>query len=276
MRKYLAITTILTLMSLSSGCVTKPTQAQINAENTRLDASITDLNRDIEDQKQHIKIKQDQINYLKNKIKVIEDEKNDSRVNIAYARGQIKDTFNAMQKVIADSEDQLFDCLVGNAPIDRTSQSDPKWPTLLVDQQNKIFDAILFCGGEIYCNNPVEIRFCILRPAKNQKDEYVIEYVIESVSEPFICQKGRHTLIFARAQRLQAQPGSLVGLYINKGNHIALDAYGTGLACEIIVKKLIPGETSVTLPPATAISSASDQTNGKAYSFRLFGSTYLK
>ncbi|HQL86279.1 MAG: hypothetical protein GX574_00085 [Lentisphaerae bacterium] len=272
LKKYLATTAILTIMILASGCKVIPTEEQIKAENARLDKSITDLNRLITDQELHIGRKQKQINYLQKKIDVLEKETYNSRVNITYTRRQVKDTFTAMQKVIADSEDQLFDCLIGNAPIPRTSAFDPERPTILVDQKNKIYEAILFCGGEIYCNNPVEVRFCILRPGKNQTDKLVIE----SVSQPFTCPaSGYHSLTFDRAQRLKARPGSFIGLYINPGNKIAFDAYGTGQTCHAIVKKLIPGETSVTLPPDHA-ASASDQPNGRAYSFRLFGSTYLE
>jgi hypothetical protein len=275
MLNYLAIITItMILMFLSPGCKTIPTQAEINKKNIELDNSIDRQNRINAEQKNYIEIKKKQIEYLQKKIAVLDEEKKDSYDNIDEAHRQIKNTFKAIQKVIADSEDQLFDSLVGNAPISRTNESNPKWPTVLVDRQNEVKESVLFCGGEIYCKNSVEIRFCILRPAKIKNDEYV--YVIESVSEPFRRDKGRHTLIFTRTQRLPAQPGSLVGLYINEGNKIASDAFGTGSSSDIIVKKLIPGETSVTLPPVAEIPSTSNQLNGKAYSFRLFGSTYLK
>jgi len=273
MQKFFLFLIILSQILFFSSCTHIATQEEVDAEEARLRWEIKRLEGEKEKLKNENDEKQKQIAYLKNKICVLKNEEADGRNNIKKAREQIKDTFNAQMKIISESEDQLFDCLFGNAPIPRTQTLSPAKPTLLIDQKNEVnVDSVLFCGGELYCDSKVELRFCVLRPAKAAKNTFIVD----SVSDLYIYQeRGGYRAVFPRDKRLLAKKGYLVGLYIKKYSSITYDDFGTGVTLEVPVKKLLPNETAIDLPPILDISSASDQPRGKAFSFRLFGSTYL-
>ena len=177
-------------------------------------------------------------------------------------------------QVSANSEDQLFDCLVGNAPIERQkSTSETRRPLLLIDCRNIVdVDSLLFCGGELFCKTPVEAQFCILRQSSKGNNAYIIE----TTSDPIKLPAGYNNVLFPRHKRLNARRGNLIGLYIKPNNQICYDDFGTGLSTDIVLKKIIPGETAIRLPPTLGLASSSNKPIGKAFSFRLYGSSYLK
>ncbi|MFA6931568.1 MAG: hypothetical protein WCT05_14680 [Lentisphaeria bacterium] len=219
--------------------------------------------------------KQRQIDHFKEKIGVLQEEKRDGEKNIGIARQQIKSSFTNLMKICEDSEEDLYDCFFGNAPISRGMTLSNTERMLLIDRKNHVnVDKVIFCGGELCLANKATVQFCVLRPAREKKDLYVVE----SLSQEFICQTpGKQKIVFPRDKRMTAFYGNLVGILLTPHAGVYYDAGGTGITAEIPVKKMISGKTAIDLPYLSELTSVQPDLKSKsrAFSFRLFGSTYL-
>ena len=177
-------------------------------------------------------------------------------------------------KICEDSE-RISMTVFGNAPITRGMYLANLQKMLLVDRKNHVnVDKVIFCGGELCLENRATVQFCILRPAREKKDQYVVE----KISQEFICKTpGRQKIVFPRDKRLTAFYGNLVGILISPSAGVYYDAGGTGITSEIPVKKVTLGKTVIKLTylPELTTDQPDLKSRSKAFSFRLFGSTYL-
>ncbi|HOG49860.1 MAG TPA: hypothetical protein PKY10_04675 [Lentisphaeria bacterium] len=258
------------------GCVTylKPDDPRVIEAKLRLQTDINNLEAINKKTQQEINDNNNKTAYFKNKISVVEKEKDDSKDSIRETRQQIKRFFTNLMQVSVDSEDQLFDCLIGNAPIERKKvTNETRQSLLLVDCRNIVdVDSLLFCGGELYSRTAVEAQFCILRQSPQSSNSFIIE----TVSDPFKLPAGYSNVLFPRNKRLSARRGNLIGLYIKPNNKICYDDFGTGKGEEIPLKNIIPRETTIRLTSTPGLPPSSNKPIDKAYSFRLYGSSYLQ
>ena len=259
------------LVLVSCETLEKPTQKKLSDlqfQNERLRLEKAQLEKDAEQRKKDVESS-------KEKITVLENEKEDGEKNITAARQQIKKSFTALMQVCKDSEEDLYDCFFGNAPISRGMYLAAPQKILLIDRKNHVnVDKVIFCGAELCLENRATVQFCVLRPAREKKDIYVVEMI----SEEFICKTpGRAKIVFPRSKRLTAFNGYLVGMLVSPNAGIYYDACGTGVTEKIPMKKIAAGKTSVKLPYLPELSSPGKdlKSKSKAFSFRLFGSTYL-
>ncbi len=261
------------LLLILAGCVAevKPTAKHLSDLQAR-NAALR-IEKELLEQEHFSKRRQ--IDHFIEKIGVLQEEKRDGDKNISIARQQIKSSFTNLMKICEDSEEDLYDCYFGNAPITRGMYLSNNQKMLLIDRKNHVnVDKVIFCGGEVCLENTATVQFCILRPAREKKDHYVVE----RISQEFICKTpGRQKIVFPRDKRLTAFYGNLVGVLITPHAGVYYDAGGTGITSEIPVKKVIPGKTVIKLPYLPELSSFQPdlKSQSKAFSFRLFGSTYL-
>ena len=203
-------------------------------------------------------------------------KKTGRRTQHQKARQQIKSSFTELIKICEESEEDLYDCFFGDAPIPRGRKLSNTKKMLLIDRKNHVdVDKVVFCGGEVCLDNKAVIQFCILRPAREKKDMYVVE----SIGQEFILHTpGSQKIVFPRDKRLIAFSGNLVGILVSPYAGIYYDDCGTGVTAEIPMEKIIPGKTAIHLPYLPELNSLqppNSKSQSKAFSFRLFGSTYL-
>jgi len=242
---------------------------KLRAENAALRLKNEELEKEQETKDGEIK------NFVE-KIEVLQEEKRDGEHNIKKARQQIKSSFTELIKICEESEEDLYDCFFGDAPIPRGRKLSNTKKMLLIDRKNHIdVDKVVFCGGEVCLDNKAVVQFCILRPAREKKDMYVVE----SIGQEFILHTpGSQKIVFPRDKRLIAFSGNLVGILVSPYAGIYYDDCGTGVTAEIPMEKIIPGKTAIHLPYLPELNSLqppNSKSQSKAFSFRLFGSTYL-
>ena len=221
---------------------------------------MAEIEKQITNQKQ-------EMDYEKNRAAVLERENDDLQNNLNQARNNIKETFVTLMGTFEKREEELFDCYIGNAPLNRSKIYCSPGPTLLVDFGNPVLvDNVVLCGAEIYCQSPLTIQFCLIRAARNQAKTMVVE----SISNEYrVNASGKQKIVFPRKQRFFAAKGSYLGIYVSSAAELAYDDKGTGQVLDFQLKKIVPYETTFSEP------NSLPERNGKAISFRFFGISYM-
>jgi len=252
----------LSILVLFTACISpKPVdnlalQKQILANEQKL----AELDDKITRQKQEMDYEKIRSEVLKNENAALDD-------HLTHARNNIKDTFVALMGTFEKREEELFDCYIGYAPIDRSNTYFGIGKTLLVDFGNPVkADNVIICGAELFCKTPMTVQFCLIKPAYSNPNSLVVERISPEYQ---FAAAGKQKIIFPRAQRFSASKGSLLGIYINSAAGLAYDDKGTGKVLDYQLKKIVPMETVFSIP-----ASFPDR-DGKAISFRFFGSTFM-
>ncbi len=208
-----------------------------------------------------------EMDYEKNRSEVLERENAALVDHLSQARNNIKDTFIALMGTFEKREEELFDCYIGYAPISRSRTFYSTVKTLLVDFGNPVeVDNVIICGAELYTQTPATVQFCVIRPAYSKPNTLVVEKIS---GEYKFAAAGKQKIIFPRKQRFSASKGSWLGVYINPAAGLAYDDKGTGKVLDFQLKKIVPMETVLAMPASLP------GRDGKAISFRFFGSSYM-
>ncbi len=262
MMKFFQVFLSLSIFFLFNACISpKP------VDNLALQKQILANEQKIAELKDQISRQEQEMDYEKQRSEVLQCENEALDDHLAQARNNIKDTFVALMGTFEKREEELFDCYIGYAPINRSKTYYSSGKTLLVDFGNPVsVDNVIICGAELYTQTPAAVQFCVIRTDYGKVNTLVVERIS---TEYKIADAGKQKIIFPRNQRFSVSKGSWLGVYISPAVGLAYDDKGTGKVLDYPLKKIVPNETVFAMPISLP------GRDGKAISFRFFGSSYM-
>lgn len=262
MLKYVPIFMMLSVPFFLNSCINpKP------LDNLALQKQILTNEQKIAELEEQTKLQKEEMDYEKKRSEVLEKENSALEGRLLLARNNIKDTFVGLMGTFEKREEELFDCYIGYAPIDRSKTYYGVGNTLLVDFGNPVeADTVTVCGVELYSKTPLTVQFCVIRPGFNKTNSLMVEKIS---MEYKLSAAGKQKIIFPRKQRFSASKGSWLGVYVSSSGGLAYDDKGTGKVLDYQIKKIVPFETTFAKPFSLP------SRDGKAISFRFFGSTFM-
>ena len=262
MLKYLPMFLTLSMLLFLNACINpKP------LDNLDLQKQVLANEQKIAELEEQTRLQTTEMNYEKKRSEVLETENAALEDRLLQARNSIKDTFVALMGTFEKREEELFDCYIGYAPINRNKTYYGIGNTLLVDFGNPVeAETVTVCGAELYSKTPMTVQFCVIRPGFVKTNSLVVEKIS---AEYKLDAAGKQKIIFPQEQRFSASKGSWLGVYICSTGGLAYDDKGTGKVLDYQLKKIVPLETVFEMP-----FSLPDR-DGRAISFRFFGSTFM-
>ena len=232
------------------------------------------LQKQIQDNEQKIAALEEQVSRQKQELdyeikrsEVLEKENAALEEDLTQARNNIRNTFIALTGTFEGRQEELFDCYIGYAPIDRNKTYSSPVKTLLVDFGNPITaDNVIICGAELYNKTPMTVQFCLIRPAYANPNALVVEKI---TPEYEFTTTGKQKVVFPRTQRFSASKDFWLGVYISPSADLPYDDIGTGKVLDFHLTQITPMVTVLQKP--TSLPGR----DGKAISFRFFGITFM-
>lgn len=223
---------------------------QVRSDNARLTRELEDQNRELAFQRE--------------KAETLDKEKNGFQQELQLTRDAMRNMVLTLQKANQSRSNELMDCFYGNSPSQRGKTTQEAKPLLLVDSQNLVNkETATLMGGECFTQNSAYVRFCVLR--KIGPDG---KYAIVFVSDNYLSKGGApQQFFFPREQFFPLKKNDLPAIFLAPGGRLYYDDKGTGQTT--IIRSL--GEAKKTNLKFIPVN----QKDGHAYSFRIFGSSYL-
>ncbi len=179
-------------------------------------------------------------------------------------RGNIRNIFLEIQRIIQKTVDELYDCYIGNETIKRSKLLISN-NVLLLDMGNPALFDMTLLEGEIFCDSPAVVTFCTVRQTA-LKDSIGTYEIISLGPECKSEIKGdKVTFKFSGRDVLRLKQGEYIGLFLHAGTQLYYDEKGTGKTYTVPMEKIA---TKVSF---TVDSNSIPGEDGRAYSFRLWG-----
>lgn len=223
---------------------------QVRNDNARLSRELEEQNRELAFQRE--------------KAETLEKEKTGYQNELQTTRDSMRSMVLTLQKANQSRSNELMDCFYGNTPSQRGKTTQEAKPLLLVDSQNLVSkEGATLMGGECFTQNSAYVRFCVLR--KIGPDG---KYAIVFVSDNYLSKGGApQQFFFPRDQFFPLKKNDLPAIFLAPGGRLYYDDKGTGQTT--IIRSLSEAKkTNLKFIPVS-------QKDGHAYSFRIFGSSYL-
>lgn len=264
MMKFFPVFLSLSVLILFNAC-TAP--APVAVDNLALQKQIQANERELAALEERIRLQKQELDYETKRSAVLENEKAALDEHLTQARNSIKDAFIALAETFEKREEELFDCYIGSPPINRNKTYSSPSKTLLVDFGNPVqADNLTICGAELYCKTPMTVQFCLIRPKQTAPNELV---VVGVSAEYKFTAEGKQKVVFPREKRFSAAKGAFLGVYVSPSAALPYDDIGTGKVIDFQLPRVMAWETVLTMP------AAMPERDGKAISFRFFGSTFM-
>ncbi len=201
-----------------------------------------------------------EISYLQRKNEVLHREKLAAQETLVAVSSSVRGVFLDMEQTLQNKSENLYDCFIGNAPIERKKALESAENLLLVDLNNPAPADMMLMEAQVYCHSPVTVTFCLLRQVPDTTDSYEI---VTTGEELTAADAGKQLFRFSGRSVLLAKKGDFIGVLATAGSKLSYDDYGTGNTPGVPLPK-VERKQRVELPNETPRL-------GRAFSWQLWG-----
>lgn len=231
---------------------------------SQLEHSIEQLRSENNRLQEELKQQNQELTFQQEKAKTLENEKISFQEELQLTRDNMRNMVLTLQKANQTRSGELMDCFYGNTPSQRAKTIQEAKPLFLIDTVNLVNkDGATLMGGECFTQNSAYVRFCVLRKITPEG-----KYEIVFVSDNYLSKGDTpQQFFFPRDQFFPLKKNDLPALFLAPGGRLYYDDKGTGQTT--VLNSLNEAKkTTVKFIPTT-------KKDGHAYSFRIFGSSYL-
>ncbi|MFA6930622.1 MAG: hypothetical protein WCT05_09855 [Lentisphaeria bacterium] len=198
--------------------------------------------------------------YFQEKNEVLNHEKNANQETLVAVCSSVRNVFLDMEQTLQKKSGELYDCFIGNSPVQRQKILENNESLLLVDLHNPATTDMMLMEAQLYCHSPATVNFCLLRQVPDSLNTYEIVAISEELTAP---EPGKQLLRFSGRSALLAKKGDFVGVLLAPGTQLSYDDAGTGMTPSVAMSAL-QRKTKLQLP-------AEDLRKGRAFSWQLWG-----
>ncbi len=198
--------------------------------------------------------------YLQEKNEVLNVEKKASQETLIAVSSSVRNVFLDMEQTLQNKSENLYDCFIGNAPIQRQKALESDENLLLVDLLNPAPADMMLMEAELFCHSPITVTFCLLRQLPESPETFEI---ISTGEELSASGPGKQKFRFSGRSALLAKKGDVVGVLVAAGSKLSYDAAGTGNTPAVSLPS-VQRKIRVELPNE-------DPRLGRAFSWQLWG-----